>query len=115
MLQQITHRHLSISDVPPPVVDPDGDEEEEEYFPTAPLDDLAWSKKPTLEKDLCIHMAPKRPDASYSSQTPIQPKESVCEPVAQEKPMEGMFSNMTNVIDVPQEVLFKSYFYASWM
>ena len=34
--------------------------EEEEYFPTAPLDDEVWSKDPIPERDLCIHVAPEK-------------------------------------------------------
>ena len=110
-LQQMTHRCLSFRHAPPPVVDHDDEEEEEEYFPTAPLDDLVWSEEPVLERALYIHMAPKRPEASYSSQIPTQPQELVYEPVFPEELMEGMFSDMINIIDIPQQVLFESFLY----
>ena len=87
-LQQMTHRCLSFHDAPPPLVDPNDNEEEEEYFPTAPLDDLVWSEEPIPERDLCIQVAPKRPEASCSSQTPVQPQESVYKPLAPEELIE---------------------------
>ena len=31
------------------------EDDEEEYFQTAPLDDDAWMEEPVLDRDLCIH------------------------------------------------------------
>ena len=95
-------------------MDPNDDEEEED-FPTAPLDDLVWSKEPIPERDLCIHMAPGRPEASYPSQIPIKPQEPVYKSAILEEPMYKMFSDMSNLINIPKEVLFWSSLYAPWM
>ena len=56
-LQQKMHRHMCFSETSPPVVDANGDEEEDEHFPTAPLDDSVWSEEPIPERELCIQIA----------------------------------------------------------
>ena len=47
---KIVHHHTdgSFQDVP-------SDKEEEEHFPTAPLDDGIWLEEPVPERLLCIH------------------------------------------------------------
>ena len=109
----MTCRCLSFCDAL--VLELDDDDDNEEHFPTVPLDDSVWSEEPILERDLYIHMAPKIPEASYSSQIPIQPQESVYEPVAPEEQIDSKFIDMINLIDVPQEVLFESYLYTPWL
>ena len=63
-LHQMVHRGLSHDDLPSPVVDSNDDEEEED-FPTAPCDDWVWSVEPIPERDLCIHMAQRKPETSF--------------------------------------------------
>ena len=60
----------------PLAVDSD-DNEEEEDFPTGPLDDLVWSKEPIPERDLCIHMALRKLETSDPSHIPTQSEEPV--------------------------------------
>ena len=62
---RIAEKCLNFDAMPPPIMK--CDDEEEEYFPTAPLDDRVWSEDPILETDVCIHMAPGKSEASYPS------------------------------------------------
>ena len=55
----------------------DDKNEEEEYFPTAPLDDELWLKEPVPEMDLCIHLAPGKSETNYPSWTTVYPWEYV--------------------------------------
>ena len=48
------HRHLNFNDSPLPAVHSNDDVEED--FPTAPLDDSAWSEEPIADRDFCIHI-----------------------------------------------------------
>ena len=75
-LHQMACRCLNFSDPPPLAVDPN-DDEEEEYFPTVLQDNSVSSEEHILERDLCINMALRRPEASYPSQIPTQPQEPV--------------------------------------
>ena len=58
---------LNFSDMPPTIMECKDEDKEEEYFPTAPLDEEVWLKEQIPERDLCIHMAPRRPETNYTS------------------------------------------------
>ena len=107
-------RCLNFGNLSPPTVHCN-DDEEEEYFPTAPLNDLIWSEEPKQERDLCIYMAPRRPEASYPSQIPTKPQESAYKSPTLEELMDSMFSDMPDIIYIPEEVLFQNYLYAPWI
>ena len=92
----------------------DSDDKEED-FPTAPLDDFVWSKEPIKERDLCIHMAPRKPEISYPSQIHIQLQEPVYESATLEEPLESIIRDMPNLINIPKDMLFQNYLYAPWM
>ena len=53
------------------------DDEEKEYFPTASLDDEVWLEEPLQERDICIHMAPRKPETNYTSWTTTYPQEYI--------------------------------------
>ena len=114
LLLQMVHRHLNFDDSPPPAVVPDDDKEEED-FPTALLDDLVWSKECIPERELCIHMALRKPETSHPSQIPSQLQEPVYESATLEEPMDSMISDMPDFINVPKQVLFWNYLCTPWM
>ena len=95
-------------------MDPDENEEEKD-FPTAPQDKLVWSEEPIPERDLCIHMAPRWPEANYPSQMPTQLQEPVYESATLKESKDSLFSDMPNLINVPKEVFFQNYLYTPWM
>ena len=55
--------------MPPTIMECDDEDEGEEYFPTAPLDDEVWLEEPIPERDLCIHMAQGESESNYASWT----------------------------------------------
>ena len=65
-LYQTGSRYLIFHNSSPPAVDPDNNEEE--YFPTALLDDSVWSEEPIPDRDLCIQMPLGKSETSYPSQ-----------------------------------------------
>ena len=89
----------------PPAVDPDDDKEEEDFH-TAPLDDSVLSEEPIPERDLCIHMALRKPEASNPSLIPTQLQEPAYESATLEEPMDSMISDMPDLINIPKEMIF---------
>ena len=57
MFYRMAKKCPNFNDMPPPIMEYDDKDEDEEYFSTAPLDDDVWSEQPIPERDLCIHMA----------------------------------------------------------
>ena len=112
---QMVCRCPYFDDSPLPAVDPNDEEEEEDDFPTTPLDNSVWSEEPMPERDLCIHMAPRKPETSYPSQIPIKPQEPIYESATLEEPMDSMISDIPNLTDIPKEVFFQNYLYILWM
>ena len=108
----MVHRHLNFNESLPLVVDPSDDDEEEEDFPTAPLDDLVWSEEPIPARHVCIYRALRKPEASFPFQIPTQSQYPVYESATLEELMESMFGYMQDLIDIPKEVLFQNYLYA---
>ena len=74
-----------------------------------------YGQSPIPERDLCIHMALRKPEASYPSQIHTTPQEPVYKSAILEKPMDSMFSDMPDLTDTPEKVLFPNYLYAPWM
>ena len=66
-------------------------------------------QRPILDRELCIHMAPDKSETSYSSQLPTQLWELINEPIAWEKTIDDTDSDMPDLINVPEEVLFQDY------
>ena len=69
------HKYLNFNDMPPTIMECYYQDKEEEYFPTAPLDDEVWLKEPIPERDLHIRMATRRPETNYTSWTTLNPWE----------------------------------------
>ena len=65
---------LNFNDMPPTIMEFDDQDEEEEYFLRASLDDEVWTEKPVPESNLCIHMAAGKSEASYTPQTTANPQ-----------------------------------------
>ena len=104
-------RHLNFDDLAPSAVDSD-DVKEEENFPQHPWMTQYGLRKSITERDLCIHMALRKPETSYPSQIPTQPQELIYESATLEEPMDSMISDMPNlIIDIPEEVLFQNCIY----
>ena len=96
---------LNFNNMPLPIMECDNVDEEEEYFPKAPLDDAVWSGELIPERDLYIHMAPKKSEASYTTQTTAYPEGPYHEAAPREVPLDSMFGDRPNVTDIPKEVL----------
>ena len=64
----VVHKWLNVNDSPLPAVNSNDDIEDN--FPIAPLDDPVWSVKPIPDRNLYIHMALDKPETSYPSQIP---------------------------------------------
>ena len=94
-------------------MDPNNNEEED--FPIALLDNSVWTEEMILERDLCIYMSLRKPETSYPSQIPTQLQEPVYKSATLEGPMDSMISDMPNLIDVPKEVLFQNYLDTPWV
>ena len=91
------------------------DDEKEECFPTALLDDEVWSEVPIPERLLCIHMAPGKSEASYTPQTTAYPQEPLPKAVTWEEALDNLLSNMPDIIANPAEALVQEYFLRSWV
>ena len=72
-LHWMAHRHLKFGDPPPPAVDPNNNLEEENSYSTPGWIGLVQGTY--TGKDLCIHIAPRRPEGNYHSDIPTQPQE----------------------------------------
>ena len=73
-LHGVVCRQLILSDTPPPAPDSNDDAEEAD-FPTAPLNDLVWSKETIPDRQLCIHMAIDNSGTSYFPHLSTLPQE----------------------------------------
>ena len=90
-----------IDDMPLPIME--CNDEEEEYFPTATMDDSVWSKVPKPERDLCIHMAQRCQKLATPPMTTTYPQEPIPEAVtSSEEALRYLLSNMPDIIDNPQ-------------
>ena len=87
----------------------------EENFCTVPLDDQEWSEEPIPVRELCIQMALDKSETSHSSQIPTPLQETFSKPIPQEEPMDNTDSDMPNLINVPEEVLFQDYLSPPWI
>ena len=112
-LHQVAYRWLNFKCSLPPTVYSDNGVEKS--FHTAPLDDLLWSKEPIPERYLWIHMAPDKPETSYPSQISMALQEPINEPVTWAELMDSMDSDIPNLIDVPEEVIFQDNILQPWM
>ena len=63
----------------PTVMEYDDEDEEVEYIPTPPLGDEVWLEEPIPERELCIHMAPRRPETRYTPWATTYPQEYIPE------------------------------------
>ena len=60
-------------------------------------------------------MAPDKSETSYPSHIPTPSQESINDSITNAESMDSMDSDMLNLIDVPEEVLFQNYLLPSWM
>ena len=65
--------------MPPTIRKCNNGDEDEEYFPTASLDDEERLEGPIQERDLCIHIVLGRPKTNYTSWTTTYPLEYIPE------------------------------------
>ena len=85
----------------------DSDEDEEEEFPTAELNNPVWSEKPISDRQqLCIHLIPCRSITGHLPRPATPAPQPVQEDVLPEtEPMDvSIPDDLLNVITVPEEL-----------
>ena len=93
----------------------DSDNDTEENFPTASLDDPVWCKIPIPDRDLCIHMAVGKSETSYPSQISTPSQEPINKSITQEEPMDSTESDIPDLIDILEDALFQHYLLLPWI
>ena len=71
-------------------------------------------REPILDRDLSVNKAPDKSETSYHSQIYTQSQKPINDPITQEEPMDSKDSDVSNLIDVPEEILFQDYLLAPW-
>ena len=90
----------------------DSDNDEEDDFPTAELNDPVWSEEPTPNRQwLCIHLIPHQSITGHTPRPatpPLQPIQEEVLPKA--KPTDvSMPDDLPYVINVPKEELYSDF------
>ena len=125
--------------MPSTITECDNKDTEEEYFPTAPLDEEVWLKEPIPERDLCIHMIPRRQDTNHTSwacaypqeyipeqatsypqeynpkQGTANPEASASEAITWDKVLSDLLCNMPDTVDDSSEELIQEFILESWV